>query len=300
MTLSKRRLVIIHNPTSGMRNKNRFSKALLCLADTDCEVEILKTMGPGHATEMTRELVARNDPDIVLVAAGGDGTVLEILNGLDGGELPLGVIPLGTANVLAREIGVGASIEKAIKVLATALPVPAYAARANEKRFLLMVGAGYDSLTVAALRPGEKKRFSAFAYVFAAFRASPGFRDMELEVSIEGKHYIAASVVISKARYYGGPFLIAAEGGIEKPRFDVVLLKNAGLVAAFRYGMALLFNRMSRLSDVETLTTDKEISIKSSKVFPCQCDGDICLETPLRISLDPTPIPILRAKGNKI
>ena len=295
MTLSKRRLVIIHNPTSGMRNKNRFSKALLCLADTDCEVEILKTMGPGHATEMTRELVARNDPDIVLVAAGGDGTVLEILNGLNGGDLPLGVIPLGTANVLARELGVGASIEKAIEILVTALPVPVYSAKANEKRFLLMAGAGYDSLTVAALRPGEKKRFGAIAYVFAAFRAAPGFRDMELEVTVDGKRYTAASAVISKARYYGGPFVIAADGGIEKPRFDVVLLKNAGFVAAFRYGMALLLNRLARLSDVVTLTTDKEILIKSSKTFPCQCDGDICLETPLLISLNPTPIRVLRA-----
>ena len=282
-----------------MRNKNRFSKALLCLADTDCEVEILKTKGPGHATDMTRELVARNDPDIVLVAAGGDGTVSEILNGLEGGELPLGVIPLGTANVLARELGVGASIDRAIEILIAAVPVPVYSAKANEKRFLLMAGAGYDSLTVAALRPGEKKRFGAIAYMFAAFRAASGFRDMELEVTVNGKRHTAASAVIAKARYYGGPFVIASEGGIEKPRFDVVLLKNAGFVAAFRYGMALLFNRLSRLSDVQTLITDEEILINSSRIFPCQCDGDICLETPLRISLDPAPIMILRAPGNQ-
>ncbi|MEX0583296.1 MAG: diacylglycerol kinase family protein [Sneathiella sp.] len=298
MTLPKRRLIIIHNPTSGIRNKNRFSKALLRLADTDCEVEILKTNGPGHATEMTRELVARNDPDIVLVAAGGDGTVSEILNGLEGGEVPLGVIPLGTANVLARELGLGVSINKAIKTLAEAEPVPVYSATANEKRFLLMAGAGYDSLTVAALRPGEKKRFGALAYVLAAFRAVTGFRDMEFEVVVNGKSYAAASVVITKVRYYGGPFVIAPEGGIENPRLDVLLLKNAGLAAAFRYGAALLLNRLSQLSDVEILETNEEVLVTSSRVFPCQLDGDICLKTPLHIALNPTPLRILRAPEN--
>lgn len=295
MTPANRRLVIIHNPTSGMRNKSRFSKALLRLAETACEVEILKTIGPGHATMLTKDLIARNDPDLVLVAAGGDGTVSEILNGLKGGELPLGVIPLGTANVLARELGVGVSIEKAVETLAQAEPVPVHTAIANDKRFLLMLGAGYDSLAVAALRSDQKKRYGAIAYVFAAIRAIFGFRNMNLEIEVNGTHYSAGTVIVTKAKYYGGPFVIAPEGGVEKARLDVLIFKGSGIVNAVRYGLALLLNRVSRLPDVETLVTDTPISLTSPAPFPCQCDGDGGFETPVNISLDPQPLMILRA-----
>lgn len=296
MTPANRRLVIIHNPTSGMRNKSRFSKALLRLAETECEVEILKTTGPGHATMLTQELVARNDPDLVLVAAGGDGTVSEILNGLKGGDIPLGVIPLGTANVLARELGVGVSIEKAVETLAQAGPVPVHTALANDKRFLLMLGAGYDSLAVAALRSDQKKRYGAIAYVFAAMRAISGFRNMKLEIEVNGTRYSAGTVVVTKARYYGGPFVIAPDGGLEKQRLDVLIFKGSGMVNAVRYGVALLLNRISRLPDVEMLVTDKPISLTAPMTFPCQCDGDGGLMTPVSISLDPQPQMILRAE----
>ncbi|MBO0333846.1 YegS/Rv2252/BmrU family lipid kinase [Sneathiella sp. CAU 1612] len=295
MTPANRRLVIIHNPTSGMRNKSRFSKALLRLAETRCEVEILKTSGPGHATFLTQELISRNEPDLVLVAAGGDGTVSEILNGLTGGALPLGVIPLGTANVLARELGIGVSIDKAVETLVHADPVPAYTAVANDKRFLLMLGAGYDSLAVAALNSNQKKRFGAIAYVVAAVRAISGFQDMKLDIKINGTHYSAGTVVISKAKYYGGPFIIAPDGGLDKPRLDVLIFKGSGIVNALRYGVALLLNRISRLPDVETLVTDMPILLTASREFPCQCDGDGGLVTPVKVSLDPKPLMILRA-----
>lgn len=295
MTPVNRRLVIIHNPTSGLRNKSRFSKALLLLAETKCEVEILKTSGPGHATLLTQELISRNDPDLVLVAAGGDGTVSEILNGLTGGALPLGVIPLGTANVLARELGIGVSIDKAVDALVQADPVPAYTAVANDKRFLLMLGAGYDSLAVAALRSDQKKRYGAIAYVISAVRAMSGFRDMKLDIKVNGAHYSAGTVVISKAKYYGGPFIMAPDGGLDKPRLDVLIFKGSGIVNAVRYGVALLLNRISRLPDVETLVTDTPILLTASKEFPCQCDGDGGLVTPVNISLDPKPLMVLRA-----
>ncbi|MZR31706.1 diacylglycerol/lipid kinase family protein [Sneathiella litorea] len=294
MTPANRRLVIIHNPTSGMRNKSRFSKALLGLAETQCEVEILKTSGPGHATMLTEELVGRKGPDLVLVAAGGDGTVSEILNGLKDCNIPLGVIPLGTANVLARELGVGVSIKKAVDTLVTASPVPVFTAFANEKRFLLMLGAGYDSLAVAALRSDQKKRFGAMAYVLAAMRVISGYRNMNLEVEVNGVRHRAGSVIITKAKYYGGPFVIAPDCGIETPRLAVLVLKGSGIVNAIRYGGALLANRLDSLPDVEVVVTDKPVSLTSAAEFPCQCDGDGGLATPIEVSLDPQPIMMLR------
>ena len=295
MTLPTRRLVIIHNPASGKRNKSRLSKALLRLAEAQCEVEVLKTSGPGDAISLARQLIERKDPGIVIVAAGGDGTVSEILNGLSGGELPLGVIPLGTANVLARELGIGVSIDKAVDALVSAEPTVAYTAMANDKRFLLMLGAGYDSLAVAALRSDQKKRFGPFAYVLAAMRAVSSFRDMKLEVEVNGVGYSGGSVIVTKVRYYGGPFVIAPEGGIEKPRLDILVLKGSGLLNALRYGTALLFNRIASLPDVEMLVTDQEVLLSALTEFPCQCDGDGGLMMPLRISLDPQPYRVLRA-----
>ncbi|MCF8468101.1 MAG: hypothetical protein K9G33_11910 [Sneathiella sp.] len=278
-----------------MRNKSRFSKALMGLAEADCEVEILKTDGPGHAMVLTGELVRRNDPGIVIVAAGGDGTVSEILNGLQGSALPLGVIPLGTANVLARELGIGVSISKAVRTLVTAEPVCVHTARANGKRFLLMVGAGYDSLAVAALNSDQKRRFGAFAYVLAAVRAVRQFNNMELEVTVDGVVYLASSVIVTKVRHYGGPFVIARDSGLDKPRFDVLILKGGGILNAIRYGIALLSNQLPELADVDAIWTDEDIYLTAKTEFPCQHDGDAGLSTPVRISLDKSALWILKS-----
>jgi diacylglycerol kinase family enzyme len=187
------------------------------------------------------------------------------------------------------------SIKKAFETLVKAEPVTVHTAMANEKRFLLMLGSGYDSLAVAALRSDQKKRFGAIAYILAAARALFKFRNMRMEIDVDGIRHSAGTVVVTNARYYGGPFLIASEGGIEKPRLDVVILKGAGIFNAFRYGFALLLNRLHHLPDVDIVVTDKPVTLTAAEKFPCQCDGDGGLVTPVHISLDLQSLRILRA-----
>ena len=158
-----------------------------------------------------------------------------------------------------------------------------------------MVGAGYDSLAVAALISRQKRKFGAFAYVLAAVRAVRQFNNMELEVTVDGVAYAACSVIVTKAQYYGGPFIIARDGGLDKPRLDVLILKGGGIMNAIRYGTALLFNRLSELQDVDAIWTDQDIYLTAKAEFPCQRDGDGGLSTPVTISLDRGALWILKS-----
>lgn len=294
MTEGKRRLAIIHNPISGFRNKSRFARALLALSEADCEVEILKTERPRHAEDLAKELAARNDPDLAIVAAGGDGTVAEILNGLDDARVPLGVIPLGTANVLARELGIGTSIQKAVETLVTATPCLVHSGRANERRFLLMVGAGYDSLAVAALNPAEKRKFGAIAYVLAGFRAIGSFGALQLRLRTESEVSSGGTIIVTNVRHYGGGFIIAPDAGLERPGFDVLILKGSGFFNAIRYGLALISGRLPHLKDVEMWQDLREMTLEADQPFPCQYDGDGGLLTPVHITFKENSILILK------
>ncbi len=295
MTKNSRHLLIIHNPISGSRNKQRFSKAASLLQAAGCKLTIKTTERSNHAIELVGEALAENQNWSAIVAAGGDGTICEVANGLRGSSIPLGVIPLGTANVFAREIGVGMKLENVATVIASALPVPIYPGLIAEERFLLMVGAGYDSLAVSGLIPEEKKKYGAAAYILAALRALKHFKHLDVSIRINGEIRQGASVIVSRSRLFGGPFVAAPKGDLRNSDFQVLILKKKGIWPAVKYGLALVTNRIASLDTVEYLQTEDEVEITASPSIPCQIDGDGGFETPHILRIDDKPLHILAA-----
>jgi len=293
MTGEKRRYLIIHNPVSGARNSKKLKKILKLMAASDLEYELAGTEYPGHASIIAKEASLDKDPSLIIVAAGGDGTISEVAAGLAEGAAPIGIIPLGTANVLARELGIGTSLKKAFRVLKEGLSMPVHPGRAGDKRFLLMVGAGYDSLAVSELNSAEKKRFGALAYIFAATRAVRRFSSLNVSAQVDGVTYSGASVIVSRARLYGGPFTIAPKADLTDQAFHILVLKHKGLWAALKYGLALATNRIWKLPSVDYVKTTSEVTITSAIELPCQFDGDGGLFAPLTVSVDPQKLLIL-------
>ena len=150
-----RRLLIIFNPAAGWRRRQRLAPVLTRLREHGCALVLRETQAPGDAERFAAEV----DPDAfdVVVAAGGDGTVNETINGLARSSLPLAVIPLGTANVLAAEIGLRTDPASLARCVAFGEPRPITLGAANGRRFILMAGAGFDAQVVAGISVPMKR-----------------------------------------------------------------------------------------------------------------------------------------------
>src|SRR5918997_1281966 len=167
------RMLIVFNPAAGARRRRRLRRALDALARLGLRPELAETERPGHATLLAGEAAGRGVA--LVVAAGGDGTIAEVAGGIAGSAAALGILPLGTANVLAWELGVPPAPERAAAVLATgraAVLRPGFARYGDgtQRLFVQMLGAGFDAAVVHRLDLGLKRRLGRGAYVAQGMR----------------------------------------------------------------------------------------------------------------------------------
>jgi YegS/Rv2252/BmrU family lipid kinase len=278
-----RRLLVIHNPTAGgWRRKPRFARALAELKRQGCRVEIFRTEARGDAERLARS-VRPGEFDLV-VAAGGDGTINEVVNGLVHSGAPLGIIPLGTANVFASEIGLPAGMRSAAAFIARAPIAAVHVGNANGRCFSLMAGVGFDALVVAGIDGRLKRLCGKCAYVTESFWRMVAWRARPYRVTVDGERHTASSVIIAKGRYYAGRYMVAPTARLAAPTFQVVLFKRSGRLAVMRYGLALLRDIIPRLPDV-TIREGRVVEIEGPLDEPVQGDGDIIAALPLRITI---------------
>ncbi len=300
----RRRLLIIHNPVAGRGRRKRFQTVLDLLERHGNELSLRATEAPGDGTRLARQIEA-GDGDLV-VAAGGDGTINEVINGLVAAgrpaPLPLAIVPLGTSNVLAAEIGLGRSpavVERTIRegaVRSVSLGRITGANLPDGRCFILMAGAGIDAHAVADVDPGLKRRFAQGAYVWAGLRQALRSRRLGYEVEIDGVRHEAAWVVVAKARRYGGPFVIAARARLDDPRFEVCLFARGGAWAMARYGSALVLGRLARSPGFSSVLGRRvRIAASPSELGeePVQCDGDHMARLPVEVEVVPEALDLV-------
>jgi len=285
-----RRLLIIRNPTAGQRRAHDYTQALDLLESAGCTVTVTETTARGDATQIAREADATALDAVV--AAGGDGTINEVVNGLAGRTLPLGVIPLGTSNVLAHEIGVGSDIGRAVDTILSGRRQPVAAALAGGQYCCLMVSAGYDARAITRVRPAVKRLIGEAAYYVAGLEEVIAGPRRMLSVEIDGEAFEAASAIVMNGRLYGGKFTCAPDADMREASFQVVLLTRTGRWNLVRYGMALVTNRLNRLADVRTVPATS-VRILAPAGEPCQSDGDLIGRAPLDIRVEANVVEIL-------
>ncbi len=281
-----RRILAVFNPAAGRNRRSSFDRIVAHLKGAGCPVTVAETMHPGHAEAVARE--AATDFDVI-AAAGGDGTVNEIVNGLRGKSVALGVIPLGTANVLADEIGLSRKVGLVAHALTHGPIRPIHVGTVNGRRFVMMAGAGFDANVVNGVSLKLKKMLGPSAYVWQA--AVQAFREDNAgcEVTVDGQTMPAVSVVVCNGRRYGGPFIAAPEASLSDDVFHVVLMPGRGWINVARYGVALMLGKISKLSDVR-LVVGRDVRIEGIAGRPVQADGDIVAHLPARIAIDPEPV----------
>src|ERR1700757_3553435 len=199
-------MLVIFNPVAGRRRAAALWKVLDLLVENGVKVEVAETQHAGHATELARAGAASGET--MVVAAGGDGSVAEVANGLLGSGVAIGVIPLGTANVLAKEYRLSTSPRGIANTLAYRRTRPLWPGLAQvdgrSHVFVQMVGLGFDGAVVHGIQPGLKRLVGRGAYVWQSLWESVAYRFPVLRLRIDGVAHEAASVVVSKGRLYGG------------------------------------------------------------------------------------------------
>ena len=287
-------MIIVFNPAAGMRRASLLWRVLDVLMANGIRIELAETRRPGHAEALTREAVCRGAS--MVVAAGGDGTIAEVANGLLGSDARLGVIPLGSANVLAHEL----SLPFEPRAVAAALAFgrtrplwPGMAKGANGARlFVQMLGVGFDAQVVHDLPVALKRALGRTAYAVQTLRELALYRFQPIRLRLDGEETQAASVIVSKGRLYGGRFVLAPDACAARPGFSVVLFDHAGIVAALLYGAALPLNLLSRAPGVRHVRA-RQIDFIGNEASPVQADGDAACRTPVSVTDAPAAIPVV-------
>jgi diacylglycerol kinase (ATP) len=287
-----RRILVIVNPVAGpwWRTRRRFCRVLAELERRGCAVTIRPTAGAGDAERLAR--AAGREFDVV-VAAGGDGTVNEVANGLAGSSRPLGVLPLGTANVLANELGLPRRPKRLAAVLAGAVPQPIWPGRIGDRLFVCMGGIGFDAAVVARVDPRLKRRIGKFVFLWAILATLARHRRGEFTIGIDGAEYRAGAAVIAKTRFYAGRFVLAPAARAADPLFQVVLFRPACRPAVLFYLAAMALGVVHRMPGV-AIVPGRTVSLAGSGIWPLQADGEIVAGRPPAVTLAEKPLLILR------
>ena len=222
-----RRWVLLYNATAGQRNRgSQISRMTSDLAARGIELESFAPSSAIEMTERARAAAAGGEVSAVL-ALGGDGTVATVAAGLVGTATPLGIVPGGTVNVLAREISLPLDPIEAVRRLADAPSRPFDVGYANERLFLLMAGVGVDAEIMRDVPRRAKRLFGRAGFLGTAIRKI--FRSDRPRVVVEtgGESIEAANVVVANCRLYGGAFAIAPGADPSDGMFDVVVFESS-------------------------------------------------------------------------
>lgn len=285
-----RQVTVIFNPAAGRRRGRRLQRVLAALERRGVVVTLRVTMAPGDAERFARE--ATIDECDRLVVAGGDGTINEALNGIADPEMPLAIVPLGTANVLAHEIGLGSGARAAARAIVEGSPQRIALGRANGRRFVMMAGIGFDAAVVARVNARLKRVVGRFAYAIEVARTIMRNSPISYEFTIDGVAHRACSAIIANGRHYGGPFVVAPQARLADPTLQAVLFGRGRRRDIVRYIVALAMGRLWRLDDVTTVAA-RRIEVREPAGAPVQGDGDIFASLPVEIDVVPRALTIV-------
>ncbi len=297
-----RKGVLVYNPTAGQTDRRPAMDDLIERMRTrGITLVNAPTIGPGHATEIVRAFLPLK-PDVV-AACGGDGTVAEVARGLSGSGIPLAVLPGGTSNVLARELGIPLDPDRAAELLWNGEVRSLRVLTANDRAFLLWAGTGIDARVMLNMSLSLKRRLGRSGIAVTALSEFLRYEFPRLQATIDGVVYDATFAVVCHARHYAGNWVIAPEASPESEDVDVLLFSGRNRFDLFRLFYALKQGRSAHLSSgLARVVRGSEVTIRSREPYSVevQLDGDCILETPItcRSTRDTVEILVPRESEN--
>lgn len=300
--------LLIYNPTSGRKRHRRFAEieqAARILKDAGIRTELAPTSSPLAARDIAK--LAVNQRRGMIIACGGDGTVNEVLNGMAGSDVPLALLPAGTANILAKEIGIPWDIPHAARLIPSGVVkrIAIGVALAPEGKdrpeippegryFLCVGGAGPDGAIVNGVHSGLKKQAGILAYWAEGLRQLFKYDFPLLKVRSNGKEVRASIVVVGRTANYGGPFKITTNATLFDNSFE--FLTNAA-TSRFRYLIclpALWLGKLRQMDGIDAWKADEAVcEAAGNQLVYAQVDGEPIGPLPLAFRIWPDALSLV-------
>lgn len=269
--ITRRRFFVIHNPLSG-RNRRQHLDALCAeIAQRGGQVEIGSAQDYASIKGLAAAAAASSGFD-ALVVAGGDGTIRAAASALIATALPLGIVPLGTGNVLAQELALPHGTDALADMLMSGPTVTVSCGSIGTEPFLLMASAGFDAAILPRLRHRTKRMLGKLAYTGPVV-AQLVQRQRMFTVQIDGKPHVCSWLIVSNARHYAGAFVIAPDRCITAPGFTALAVTATRRRDVLRVMLAVAAGHPPPPS-LAAVVPCRHVDIPDARGVPIQADGD--------------------------
>ncbi|MCG8349827.1 MAG: diacylglycerol kinase family lipid kinase [Chloroflexales bacterium] len=282
------RVFVVLNPMAG------------CTAASDIRTALQQhfaeqTTGEEDVTAVVRSALARNFR--FFVAAGGDGTVPEVAEALVHTTVSLGILPIGTSNVLARELEIPINLDEACALLSEPLStIDIDAMQVGEKCFMPHIGLGVASLVIRETDRASKRRFGRLAYIWNTLRQLVGFEPQRFMLVVDGKRLRmrAAQVLIANGGVLGiaplrwGPNIHPNDG-----RIDVCVVNARTILDYLSIAWHTVLRQHRRSRRLRYLSAQQSISVNVKRPLPIQADEEIIGHTPVQVRVVPHAVRVI-------
>lgn len=295
---------IILNPAARSTRAGGLERRIRALRPA---AEVHLTRGAGDAERLAFELAAHGHPCVV--AAGGDGTVNEVIHGISrhnatvadsAAHTALGILPAGTMNVLAYELKLpGRDLEACWQIIQSGSVREIDLWRANDGFFAQLAGVGLDAEIVRETTKEMKNRFGPFSYAISA-AAVLGREAPLLSLQLEGRPPLYGSVVlVGNGAHYGGPVPVFRRARNDDGLLDIIVFHQRGPLEALQFLRAVASGDFSECGDIDYLQASS-FRIESENPVPYELDGELGRSTPVTFRPAPFPLKIAALGGQAV
>lgn len=289
-------LTLIVNPSAKRASEPKIQKALRLLDSAGYDVGLFGTSKKGDAEHIARKALEAGED--LIIAAGGDGTFNEVANGIAFTQASMAILPMGTTNVLAKELNIPENIEGAVnrilngeahkvslgKITFThhSSPITRY--------FCLMAGIGFDGDAVYNVNGRAKKISGKASYVISGLKTLSSYSPELLTFSVDEKIYTGYSAIIGNASKYGGNFRVTPDAGLLKPELYIFITHGRKRTDILRYVWGIFTDRHTQFKDITYL---KASAIEIKGYAHIQADGDYLGSTPASVTIVPEALRLI-------
>jgi len=291
------RMFVVLNPMAGSCTADDVRQALERQLGEQIQTDIYETTGAtGEDIVALVRAELANNPSVV-VAAGGDGTISDVAEALIGTDTRLGIIPVGTANIFARELGIPLDLEGACALLdGQPSTTNVDAMKVGKQYFVLQIGIGIDSLMIRDTDRQSKRRFGRAAYIWTAFTRLIGYQPTRFTIVADGKRIRprASQVLIANGGVLGAPpFRWGPDIRPDDGKINVCIVSARTALDYIGLIWHTLLGQQRRDRNVRYLTAERSIAISADQALPIQADGEIIGDTPIQIEVIPDALKVI-------
>jgi diacylglycerol kinase (ATP) len=282
-------IVVIANPAAGNLETIR-----------DCQERVESIVGrwpvritshAGEAAALARHAVEEGFGRIV--AAGGDGTVNHVANGIAGSDAALGILPMGTVNVFAMELGLPVNdLHRCWEIIQIGTTRLVDLPSANGKYFVQLGGIGLDAQAVKETTLAFKRSLGPLSYLISAAHIAARQPPKLLIESQDAPVQEGSFVLVGNGRLYGGPFPFFKQAVVDDGLLDVVLFKRLGFLEILKYLHDVVFSSDIRVPEIEYFQT-RQLRVSSEQDVPVEVDGELAGNCPVDFQMHEKALPVL-------